>query len=685
MGFKVRYSLFLPLYKPLRNFFMLLGLQNVTFEFGARTIVEDATWHIQPNERIGLIGYNGTGKSTLLKVLTGQYSPAKGTVEKGRETTIGFLHQDLLGFDTEDSILEVAMGAFERVKQLEKELELLGHELERTGDESLANKYADLLHEMEVLDGYSIHHRTEEILQGLGFANADLGKQYKNFSGGWRMRVLLAKMILMNPDVLLMDEPTNHLDLPSIEWLEKYLIHYPGAVVIVSHDRFFLDRMVNKIVELYQRELHFYTGNYSYYEQEKALRIDMQQKAYENQQDYIRQNERFVERFKAKASKAAAAQSIVKRLEKLDRIENVELERPNMRINFAIDKTPGKIVATLKHVSKSFGTTKILEDTGAEIDRGDKIALIGANGKGKSTLLRIIADTEPFFGEREWGHNVEESFYAQHQLEALNQNNDVLEELKEARSGKNDLELRSLLGAFLFSGEAVEKKIKVLSGGEKARVALAKTIASKANFLMLDEPTNHLDIHSVDLLVESLNKYEGTIVLVSHDRYFISRIANKIWDIEDYKIREFKGTYAEYEDWKERKEKADAALLKAEAASAQLPSDKQSVKEAVTKTEQPKPVNQPIVNNQTSGIDKELKKELNKQKNLFKQVEEKIAELTKKKAQLELDLASPDVYGDKNKFLQTEAAYNNAAVELKKANTEYEIVFEKLMELEEKI
>ena len=271
---------------------MLLGLQNVTFEFGARTIVEDATWHIQPNERIGLIGYNGTGKSTLLKVLTGQYSPAKGTVENGRETTIGFLHQDLLGFDTEDSILEVAMGAFERVKQLEKELELLGHELESTGDESLAHKYADLLHELEVLDGYSIHHRTEEILQGLGFANADLGKQYKNFSGGWRMRVLLAKMILMNPDVLLMDEPTNHLDLPSIEWLEKYLIHYPGAVVIVSHDRFFLDRMVNKIVELYQRELHFYTGNYSYYEQEKALRIDMQQKAYENQQDYIRQNER---------------------------------------------------------------------------------------------------------------------------------------------------------------------------------------------------------------------------------------------------------------------------------------------------------------------------------------------------------------------------------------------------------
>jgi len=409
----------------------------------------------------------------------------------------------------------------------------------------------------------------------------------------------------------------------------------------------------------------------------------MQQKAYENQQDYIRQNERFVERFKAKASKAAAAQSIVKRLEKLERIENVELERPNMRINFAIDKTPGRTIATLKHVSKSFGDVKILEDTHAEIERGDKIALIGANGKGKSTLLRIIADTEPFYGEREWGHNVEESFYAQHQLEALNQDNDVLEELKDARSGKNDLELRSLLGAFLFSGEAVEKKIKVLSGGEKARVALAKTIASKANFLMLDEPTNHLDIHSVDLLVEALNKYEGTIVLVSHDRYFISRIANKIWDIDNYKIREFKGTYAEYEDWKERKEKADAALLK--AGVSKPATDKQPAKETSVKPEPPKPVEQPKANTQNSSIDKELKKELQRHKNLFQQLEEKIAALNKTKAQLELDLASPEVYGDKTKFLKTETDYKANADDLKKANAEYEVVFEKLMELEAKI
>ena len=640
---------------------MLAGLTNVTFEFGARTILRDATWHIQPNERIGLIGYNGTGKSTLLKLLVGEYSPSEGTVERSRSTSIGYLHQDLLSFDSNDSILKVALGAFGQILQLEKEIEDLGHELEHSSsqDEEKLTLYTDKLHELEVLGGWTIHHKTEEILQGLGFSNAHLQRPYREFSGGWRMRVLLAKMILQQPDLLLLDEPTNHLDLPSIEWLEKYLQHYQGSVVIVSHDKYFLNRMVTKIVEVYQRELHIYNGNYDFYESEKALRIDLQQRAFENQQDYIRQQERFIERFKAKASKAAQAQSIVKRLERLDRIEDVKLERPDIRINFTVDKVPGKVLVELKHITKSFGEIEIVEDTGAEISRGDKIALIGANGKGKSTLLRIIAGTEKFEGERKWGHNVDEAFYAQHQLEALDLGNTVLDELKLAGSQKTDLELRTLLGCFLFSGDDVEKKVRVLSGGEKARVALAKTIVSKANFLLLDEPTNHLDIHSVELLIESMNRYQGSFILVSHDRYFISKVANKIWEIEDKKIKEFQGGYEEYVEWKKRM------------------ADKKTVVETPAIIPETKVVKQQPVSEQNAA-----KKEQQKLQRQFEQVEEKLAKANDLKSKLAAALSDPGTYSDKSKFLQAETEYKKAENEVTKLNAQYEELFEKMMNRE---
>ncbi|WP_207512683.1 ABC-F family ATP-binding cassette domain-containing protein [Longitalea luteola] len=678
---------------------MLAGLTNVTFEFGARVIVEDATWHIQPNERIGLIGYNGTGKSTLLKLLVGQYQASAGTVERSRGTTIGYLHQDLLSFDTSDSILQVALGAFERVMQLEKEIEELGKQLENSPasgiseaeTEVLLHKYSDKLHELETLGGYNIHHKTEEVLQGLGFSNADLQRPYREFSGGWRMRVLLAKMILQAPDLLLLDEPTNHLDLPSIEWLEKYLIHYQGSVVIVSHDKYFLDRMVTKIVELYQRQLHIYNGNYSFYEVEKVQRIELQQRAFENQQDYIRQQERFIERFKAKASKAAAAQSAMKRLEKLDRIEDVAVERPNIRINFQVDKVPGKVLCELKHITKKFGDNIIVEDTHAEINRGDKIALIGANGKGKSTLLRIIAGAESFSGERKWGHNVEESFYAQHQLEALDVNNTLLDEMKAAGSQKTEQELRNLLGCFLFGGDDIDKKIKVLSGGEKARVALAKTIISKANFLMLDEPTNHLDIHSVELLIEALSKYEGSLILVSHDRYFVSKVANTIWEIDNHKIKTFAGGYEEWSEWKERqKQRSEGGNHKPEAGSqksevrnqkSEAGSQKSEVRSQTSDFRPQTSDNRP----QASGpINKELKKELQKQQKLFQQLEEKIGQLNQQKATLESQLTAPDTYADRNKFVQTETDYKKVSDELQRMNKQYEEVFEKIMELEAK-
>lgn len=647
---------------------MLAGLQNVTFEFGARAIVQDATWHIQSGERIGLIGYNGTGKSTLLKLLVGQYMPSAGTVERSRGTTMGYLHQDLLSFDTEESIHQVALGAFNHILQLEKEIEELGQLLERTGDEKTLHEYSDKLHEMETQDGYSIHHRTEEVLQGLGFTNADLQRPYREFSGGWRMRVLLAKMILQQPDLLLLDEPTNHLDLPSIEWLEKYLLHYQGAVVIVSHDKYFLNRMVTKIVELYQQELHSYTGNFDFYEREKAVRMELQQKAFDNQQDYIRQQERIVERFRAKASKAAMAQSIIKKLDKLERIDAAELVRPDIRINFRVDKTPGKIIAEIKGIEKSFGDLSILKNGQAEIERGDKIALIGANGKGKSTLLRIIAGTESFQqGERKWGHQVEESFYAQHQLEALDVNNTILEEMKECGSQMTELELRGLLGCFLFSGDDADKKIRVLSGGEKARVALAKVIVSKANFLMLDEPTNHLDMHSCDLLIEALNRYEGTIILVSHDRYFVSKTANKIWEIVDGEIKEFKGGYEEWAAWKERMAKQKPMAVNATVA---------------TSAATPAPVVTPEKN--TSGpIDKEKKKELQRVQKKFQQVEADLAQEQTLKLELEKKLSDPSLYSNKTSFLETEAQYKMVNEKVSALTSSYEKLFEEIMRLEE--
>lgn len=661
---------------------MLIGFQNVTFEFGARVIVEDATWHIQPGDRIGLIGYNGTGKSTLLKVLVGEYTPSKGSVEKSKETTIGYLHQDLLSFDTNDTITQVALSAFERVMQVEKEIEELGIALEKDPEnEALLIQYTDSLHEMDVLDGYNIHHKAEEVLHGLGFSNEDLVRPYKEFSGGWRMRVLLAKMILQQPDVLLMDEPTNHLDLPSIEWLEKYLLHYKGSVVIVSHDKFFLNRMVNKIVELYQQQLHIYTGDYAFYEQEKMIRIDMQQKAFENQQDYIRQQERFIERFKAKASKAAQAQSVQKRLDKIDKIEDVKLERPDLRINFQLEKVPGKVLVELKEVSKHFGKLKIVEDAVAEIERGDKIALIGANGKGKSTVLRMIAGTENFTGERVWGHNVEESFYAQHQLEALSLNNNILEELQQCGSKKTDVELRSLLGAFLFSGEDVDKKIKVLSGGEKARVALAKTIVSKANFLILDEPTNHLDMHSVELLAEALNKYEGSYILVSHDRFFISKTANKIWEIVDHKIKEFKGTYQEWVDWNERMAKIAAEKQKLGITSTPKTETPVSPKQEPVNKNGNATVNKPSP--QDNNLVKEKQKEYQKEKRRLENLEPELAKAKTAKEKLEASMGDPANYADKAKFVTLESDYNQAKLKWEELQKQYELVFEKLMELEE--
>lgn len=648
---------------------MLLSIQNVSFFFGARPILENANWQIGYGERIGLVGSNGVGKSTLLRLMTGAYTPEEGTITKPKDVSLGFFNQDLLSFSTDDSILKVGMQAFERAHEIEKELERLMKELEtKPDDPKLLDDYSHALHDFEMAGGYEMEHKSAEVLEGLGFTTADLQRPYNTFSGGWRMRVLLAKMMLQAPQLLLLDEPTNHLDLPSIEWLERYLIGYPGSVVIVSHDRYFLDKMVTKIVEVWQRDLHQYSGNYSFYQKEKAERVELQQRAYENQQDYIRQQERFIERFRAQATKAAQAQSAIKRLDKLEKIEAPDTSIPIMNINFDVGVEPGKIICSLKNVSKKYGNLTILENATAEIDRGDKIALIGANGKGKSTLLRIISGQETFEGDRKWGHNVEESFYAQHQLEALNVENEILEEMKMCGSGKNELELRQLLGCFLFSGDDVFKKIKVLSGGEKARVALAKVIAAKGNFLLLDEPTNHLDMQSVEMLIDALNKYKGTLIIVSHDRYFISRTANKIWNIEDGEIKDFDGPYEEWVTYQQEKLKRQQQV----AAN----------NKEVEKKKEEKKVVKPTVN--TDELN-QLKKEHQKQQKALAKLEEDLNRVKTEIAGLEAKLADPAFYANKDEFQKVDTQYKAAAHKQQLFNKSYEELFEKVMELEEKI
>ena len=531
----------------------MLTLNNFSFEFAGRYLYKNANWHIKPGERIGLVGKNGTGKSTLLRIIHGEYELREGDLSGIKNLTIGFLNQDMLSFNSHEKIIDVAMKAFQKAVDLQHEIDALIAKMETDYSDEILHELGEKQEEFEHLDGYRLRSKTEEVLEGLGFKTADLERPLDEFSGGWRMRVILAQMLLQEPMLLMLDEPTNHLDLPSIEWLENYLQNYQGTVIVVSHDRYFMNRMVNRIVEITHQKLYHWTGNYDDFQEQKLLRDEMQQRSFDNQQSYIKEQQKFINRFRAKASKATTVQSRIKLLEKLDLIEGVEAESGGMNLSFRIKQQSGKLLASVHHAHKQYGDQVILHDSKIEINRGDKIALIGANGKGKSTVLRMIAGTEPFEGERENVYNVVQSFYAQHQLESLHINNEILTELREFAPGKLEAELRTVLGCFLFHGEDVFKKIKVLSGGEKARVALAKTLVSEANFLLLDEPTNHLDMQSVEILIDALINYEGTFVVVSHDRYFLSEIANKIWWIENCELKEYPGTYEEFEIWNKKR------------------------------------------------------------------------------------------------------------------------------------
>lgn len=602
---------------------------------------------VKPDDKIGLIGLNGTGKSTLLKIINGEYSLDQGTISMGKECTIGFLNQDLLSYQTDDVILTVAMEAFKEAVDTQRQIEKILHDLEHNYNDKLVEKLTKLQEKFEQLDGYTMQSKAEEVLEGIGFSTADLHRPLKEFSGGWRMRVMLAKLLLEKPSLLMLDEPTNHLDLPSIEWVENYLRNYPGAVMVVSHDRQFLNNVIKKTVEVTNQQLVTYEGNYSFYLKEKEMREQIQQNAYENQQQKIRQTERFIERFRAKSSKARQVQSRVKALERMDMVDEVINDTAAINFKFSFNQPSGRHVINLKEVSKSYGELNILKKTTAGIERGDKIALIGANGKGKSTLLRIIAGTEPIEGDRQIGYNVNTGFYAQHQLEALNVENEILEELKQAGSGKTEQELRGVLGCFLFSDEDVFKKIKVLSGGEKSRVALAKTLISEANFLLLDEPTNHLDFISENILIQALQQYKGSFIVVSHNRHFISQIANKIWYIDNKEIKEYPGTYEEYDYWR----KNIAA----------------PVTEVSQKKEPPKPKPKPTQNDDTQRQLKSLNQKL-------KVVEDKIDKLEHKKSELESEMARPEVFEHFEKFKEVQSEFEANEKELSKLTGEWELI-----------
>jgi len=646
----------------------MISFNDLTFEFGSRALYNHVDWHIKPKEKIGLIGANGTGKTTLLKILVGDLNPTSGSVSRSRDLKIGYLNQDLLSYQSDYGILHVAMEAFERQNKLHDDIEDLLLKLETDYSDEVLKKLSDKQEEFEALDGYRIQYKAEEILAGLGFTAAQSHKPLKEFSGGWRMRVMLAKILLQQPDLLLLDEPTNHLDLPSIQWLENYLSAFDGAIVIVSHDRYFLDRTVEKIMESRSAKLTPYTGNYSDYIEEKALREEIQKGEFKNQQSKIKQEERLIERFRAKASKAKMVQSRIKALDRLERVDDVDSDLPTVSFKFRFSKQSGRQVVKLENISKEYPGVPILDHADADIEKGDKIALIGANGKGKSTLLRIIAGTETALGKVEQGYNVTKTFFAQHQLESLTLENTILVELQTFAPSYTETELRTLLGCFLFTGDDVFKKIKVLSGGEKSRVALAKALTSDANFLILDEPTNHLDIQSVNILIQALKQYEGSFIVVSHDRYFLSEIANKIWFIDDRKIKAYPGTYSEYEEWETARKKTGVAPAPVVVPAKQVASPKiTESKQAANHTGQKASGQAPPVLNQNKKFERDLE-----------ELESQIASLENIKRSLEAELSDPTIFSDKAQLAEKNTEYMDTNSRLDALTRRWEEMVEKI-------
>jgi ATP-binding cassette subfamily F protein 3 len=528
----------------------MLQLSGAGKRFGHKLLFDGLDWLITPKDRVGLVGGNGTGKSTLLKVIGGIEPLDYGTMSGMKGIRLGYLPQDGLAVSGRTVFAE-CMSVFADLKDIEIELEALTARMSEIDPSSaeylqIANRFEQADSEFRARNGYAIEAQVGAVLAGLGFRKEDWHRQTEEFSGGWQMRIALAKLLLEKPNVLLLDEPTNHLDIEARTWLEEYLTNYEFAYVLISHDRYFLDVTVNKIAEIWNKKVFFYTGGYEKYKQQKAERLAQLEAAHKNQQDKVQQLEAFISRFRYQATKAKQVQSRIKELEKIERIK-LPPEEKTIHFTFPQPKPSGRIVAEFKNVSKSYGEKHVFSGVNSSIERGDRIALVGVNGAGKSTLIKLLAGTETLTaGDYSLGHNVDLDYFAQDQYKELDTNARLLDDLSDAAPRTTQTELRNLLGCFLFSEDDVFKRIGVLSGGERNRYALARMLLRPSNFLLLDEPTNHLDMQAKDVLLDALQKFTGTIVFVSHDRYFLENVATRVFEIADGEVRIYPGNYADY-------------------------------------------------------------------------------------------------------------------------------------------
>jgi ATP-binding cassette subfamily F protein 3 len=574
----------------------MIQLSAAGKRFGPKILFENVDWLITPRERAGLVGANGTGKSTLLKVLGGLESLDYGNVARTRGMTAGYLPQDGLSLSGR-SVFQECLSVFADLQEKEQEMELLMHqmgELDPAGSEyaAVAERFERLDAEFRARDGYAIEAQVGTVLAGLGFRKEDWSRRTEEFSGGWQMRIALAKLLLERPNLLLLDEPTNHLDLEARNWLEQYLANYPHAFVLISHDRYFLDVTVDKIVEIWNKSVFFYPGNYEKYIQQKTERREQLEAAYRNQRERIEQLEAFISRFRYQASKAKQVQSRIKELDKIERIE-LPSEEKTIHFTFPQPKPSGRIVAEFQNVSKRYGDLEVFRGVNFVIERGDRVALIGANGNGKSTLIKLLAGVEPLTsGEYKLGHNVQPDYFAQDQYKELDPEARLIDDIADTAGRSTQTELRNLLGCFLFSEDDVFKRIGVLSGGERNRYALAKLLLRPSNFLLLDEPTNHLDMRAKDVLLEALEKFTGTVVFVSHDRYFIDKLATRVFEVGGGAVEVYPGNYEDYL-WRKEGGQIDLRLpdsVNGRPAAAEVPPAATAEPDAVPKQKRLNPL-----------------------------------------------------------------------------------------------